>query len=330
MIRKISLVLIHAAFLLIIAGAIVSGYLRVTGTVTVGKGETADVFVGPDSLTHPLPSPLRLDSIAVIRYAGTAKDKDYVSYITLLRPVSFQEWSDTISGPVGESFLLSVNSPVTEGGCRIYHISFEESGRAVFGATCDRAGTMLCFAGFLLFSLGAVMIMLTSGKTERLMLVVLLAVVALLTFFMEREVLFQGLTPLLRSAWLPLHVSLMAVSYTVFIMLTVASAGFLLFSRRCAAWAGYGSRLLLPGVLFLGLGICAGSVWAAASWGSYWNWDPKETWALVTFVVYSVPLHRHIRFLRDSRNRSVYLLLCSLFVVMTWFGVRFLDSLHSY
>lgn len=93
------------------------------------------------------------------------------------------------------------------------------------------------------------------------------------------------------------------------------------------------SRLLLyPALFLLGAGIFVGAIWADRSWGRYWGWDPKETWALVTFIIYSFPLHdRTFTAFRNDRCINLYLLLAFLSVLMTYFGVNYLLSgLHSY
>lgn len=311
MIRKISLVVLHLSFVLILAGAIVSAYTRTSGTMRLHRGETADIFVSDDMLTHPLPAALQLDSVAV--FAGEGYNSS---------PEIF------LKDQKGHCYAVAVNSPAEAGDYLLYQISVDEE-EAVLGVTFDPWGRSLCFLGFILFSAVALALLAVDGKLMRRLLVALAAVVLLLGFLMDRGLLFNGLTPLLRSAWLPLHVSLMAVAYTLFIMLTVMSAVVLSGTGResLSVWV---ERLLLPGVLFLGLGIVAGSVWADASWGSYWNWDPKETWALVTFLVYALPLHRRLRFLQGRRVRALYFLSAFLAVVMTWFGVNFLDSRHAY
>ena len=83
-------------------------------------------------------------------------------------------------------------------------------------------------------------------------------------------------------------------------------------------------------VALLSAGIFVGAVWANISWGSYWSWDPKETWALITLMVYSVPLHGLPR--TDSpRAYHIYIFLALLTVLMTYFGVNyFLSGMHAY
>lgn len=93
------------------------------------------------------------------------------------------------------------------------------------------------------------------------------------------------------------------------------------------------SRLLLyPATFFLGAGIFLGAVWANVSWGRYWAWDPKEVWALITFLVYGAAFHgQDLRFFRNPLFFHLYLILAFLTVLMTYFGVNYvLGGMHSY
>ena len=111
------------------------------------------------------------------------------------------------------------------------------------------------------------------------------------------------------------------VTYIGYALLALSMVGMLL------------SRLLLyPAVFLLGLGIFVGAVWANVSWGRYWAWDPKEVWALITFMVYGLPFHTHslARF-RKPKFLHIYLIVAFLTVLMTYFGVNFfLGGMHSY
>ena len=93
------------------------------------------------------------------------------------------------------------------------------------------------------------------------------------------------------------------------------------------------SRLFLyPAVSALTIGIFIGAVWAERSWGQYWAWDPKETWALITLLIYVVPLHTAtVASLRRPMAFHVFMALAFLSIVMTYFGVNyFLGGMHSY
>ena len=90
--------------------------------------------------------------------------------------------------------------------------------------------------------------------------------------------------------------------------------------------------ILYPAVFILTIGTFIGAVWANISWGSYWSWDPKETWALITMLVYSAMLHSSTlsRFNRP-RFFHTYAILAFLTVLITYFGVNLLlGGMHSY
>jgi cytochrome c-type biogenesis protein CcsB len=84
------------------------------------------------------------------------------------------------------------------------------------------------------------------------------------------------------------------------------------------------------GFIFLSLGIITGSVWANFAWGSYWSWDPKETWSLITWLIYAALLHA--RLVRGWRGKRIAVMAIVGFVsvLFTYLGVNYLDSLHSY
>ncbi len=130
----------------------------------------------------------------------------------------------------------------------------------------------------------------------------------------ERNPQITPLVPVLNSPWLSAHVSCVMLSYA----LLLAS----MFRRR----------LLRPAVSLLAVGIFLGSVWANQSWGAYWSWDPKESWALITLLVYSIPLHTEVLpWFRSERNYRIYSLLAIATLLMTYFGVNYLlGGMHSY
>lgn len=140
------------------------------------------------------------------------------------------------------------------------------------------------------------------------------------------------LMPVLISPWLSAHVSCIMVSYA-FLAFTWLNGWLGLFVGREAERLMLFSRLLLyPAVFFLGAGIFMGAVWANVSWGRYWAWDPKEVWALITFMVYALPFHADsLRCFRRPKFFHLYMLLVFLTVLMTYFGVNyFLGGMHSY
>jgi ABC-type transport system involved in cytochrome c biogenesis permease subunit len=94
----------------------------------------------------------------------------------------------------------------------------------------------------------------------------------------------------------------------------------------------FSKLLLYPAVFFLGIGIFIGAVWANVSWGRYWAWDPKEVWALITFMLYGLAFHdKALVCFHRPRFFHIYMILVFSAVLMTYFGVNFfLGGMHSY
>ncbi len=142
-----------------------------------------------------------------------------------------------------------------------------------------------------------------------------------------------SLMPVLASPLLSIHVMLVMCSYLLFMLMAVLAAISLAkggeLSERLAR---VNATVLVPAVFLLAAGIFIGAVWANQSWGRYWRWDPKETCALITLLVYAVPVHRaSIPMFRRPRPLHIYLLLAIASVLFTYFGANYLlPGLHSY
>lgn len=138
--------------------------------------------------------------------------------------------------------------------------------------------------------------------------------------------------PVLNSPLLSVHVSMVMMAYAL-LSLTFLCSLMALAVRRMARDLQVLSQLfLLPAMTFLGLGIFIGAIWANVSWGAYWTWDPKETWALITFMIYAAPLHAtSLPAFRRPAVYHLYLAVAFLSIVVTYFGVNyFLGGMHSY
>lgn len=136
--------------------------------------------------------------------------------------------------------------------------------------------------------------------------------------------------PVLASPWLSVHVSLVMTSYAILGFTLPVAVNALLMPRQRGELTSFAISLLGPGTYLLGLGIITGAMWANISWGRYWAWDPKETWALVTMLLYAVPLHRRLRLRSNPKVCHIYLILAFTSILMTYFGVNYLPSLHAY
>jgi cytochrome c-type biogenesis protein CcsB len=168
------------------------------------------------------------------------------------------------------------------------------------------------------------------------------------------------LVPSLQSNWLMMHVSMMMVSYATLILGSLLSILYIAFNvfktekKQLNLGATIGSEMTLTksekartsllqtidiwsyriiglGFPFLTIGIISGAVWANEAWGSYWSWDPKETWALITWLVFAVYLHS--RLLKGWQGKKAATIgSCGFFVIwICYLGVNFLGKgLHSY
>lgn len=141
------------------------------------------------------------------------------------------------------------------------------------------------------------------------------------------------LMPVLSSPLLSIHVCVIMAAYTLLAFTTLISIATLAGPPKVTGQLTRLSQLMLyPALFLLTAGIFIGAVWANISWGRYWGWDPKEVWALITMMVYALPLHREsIAWFRQPRHYHLYMLLAFLSVIITYFGVNFfLGGMHSY
>lgn len=153
----------------------------------------------------------------------------------------------------------------------------------------------------------------------------------------------QPLLPALQSNWLIAHVTTCFFGYAAFTIAFGTSIMYLIKTKNPETSKGIighfpklefldelTHRMALFGFLFLTVGIITGSVWANSAWGSYWQWDPKEVWSLITWFIYAALLHA--RLMRGWQGRRIAYLSIVGFSAMlfTYFGVNLLPGLHSY
>jgi len=153
-----------------------------------------------------------------------------------------------------------------------------------------------------------------------------------------------NLVPVLNSYWLSIHVSMITASYgflglgallgfiTILLFIVKTEKNKFQITNSIKELNAINEMSLMVGLVLLTIGNFLGGVWANESWGRYWGWDPKETWALVTILVYAVVVHlRFIKAIYSEFNYAVISLLSFTSVLMTYFGVNYyLAGMHSY
>ena len=154
----------------------------------------------------------------------------------------------------------------------------------------------------------------------------------LVSYLGEMNPQITPLMPVLVSPWLSLHVSVIMMAYALFAFILLNGVWALCVPREAERLMTYSRLMLYPAVFLLTAGIFIGAVWANVSWGRYWGWDPKEVWALITMLIYALPLHADsLPWFRKPRFFHIYTIAAFLSVLITYFGVNFfLGGMHSY
>jgi len=157
---------------------------------------------------------------------------------------------------------------------------------------------------------------------------------------------FEPLAPALQSLWLPIHAGVSVLAYGFLALAFCGGLMYLLQERELKSkrFGFFYSRLpslesldqlnshcLTTGFVFLTLGIISGSAWARQAWGTYWQWDPKETWSLITWFLYAAQIHQRLTYGWRGKRAAVMAVIGFCAVLFTLWGVTFLlGGVHSY
>ncbi|MDO4298811.1 MAG: c-type cytochrome biogenesis protein CcsB [Lachnospiraceae bacterium] len=153
----------------------------------------------------------------------------------------------------------------------------------------------------------------------------------------------RELMPALRSNWLGIHVSTAIISYGAFGVSFAVSLMFLLREKMKGHdfWEKHipeaqkldiiSYRAVSLGFLFLTFVMISGAIWAERAWGSYWSWDPKETWSLITWIIYALYLHLRMSKGWKGKSAAMFAAIGFICVIFTYIGVNTLiPGIHSY
>ena len=138
--------------------------------------------------------------------------------------------------------------------------------------------------------------------------------------------------PVLNSPLLSIHVSIIMMSYALLSLTFICGIMGICLRSHGEELQALSRIFLYPALTTMGFGIFIGAIWANVSWGNYWSWDSKETWALITFMIYAVEVHtQSLPVFRKPLVYHIYITLAFLSIAMTYFGVNyFLTGMHSY
>ena len=164
------------------------------------------------------------------------------------------------------------------------------------------------------------------------------AALLVMTYAALQPMEIHDLMPALRSAWFGVHIGSAVLSYSAFVIAGVSGLRYLMAVKKGNAAAhaldqmDYLSyRMIAFGFLFLTVVILSGAIWAEQAWSSFWSWDPKEVWALITWIIYAVYLHLRLRGRRKGTAMAWYVVIAVPVVFFTFAGVNtFMHGMHTY
>ena len=313
---------------LIVAGALVTYFTGDSGQVHLRRYAEASSFEREDGSEASLPFSLRLKEFRVEYYPDSSMPSDYVSEVEI--------------APSGENRTISMNHILRLNGYRFFQADYDQDLQgSILAVSHDPWGTGIIYTGYFLMLLSMAFIFIRRLREMHLVLPAGLkwalwglgvALLVGIFLFICRRLLSGHLMPVLRSPLLWIHVSTVIVSYSIFALVAICGIWGLASKTQRERLMKVNRAALYPAVYLLAFSIIIGSLWANISWGNYWSWDPKETWALITLVVYALVLHgESIKVLQKPAFFHACCIIAFLSVLITYFGVNFLfGGMHAY
>jgi ABC-type transport system involved in cytochrome c biogenesis permease subunit len=329
-VRRASVVVLHLSFVIILAGALLTHLTAVRGVVPLRKGIATNEYLTRDMYLHKLPFTICLENFEIKFYEGSDMPSDYVSHVTI----------------DGKPFTISMNQIVSQKGVRLYQSDYDmDLQGSILAMNSDPWGIPVTYCGYALLFVSLVWMLIDpKGKfrqqlsilrQQRFPLVIftgflLSCFILLLYHFLGKYSAANHPLPVLNSRLLPLHVSTIMMAYTLLLLTFIVSLVGIAMPKQRQKMYHFSQFLLFPALMLLCYGIFIGAIWANVSWGTYWSWDPKETWALITLMIYAAPAHRTFSNL-STMKYHIYMALAFFTILMTYLGVNyFLGGMHSY
>ena len=303
---------------------------RVKMILSVGQRESTALT--RDGFVRPMPMTIELKRFVMETYDDGAP-KRFASEILILTKKN-EELGATVE----------VNKPVSVNGWKIYQNSYDtrmgaKSRMSILELVRD-PWLPLVYSGIYLMLGGAFLLFLSavrrhsSSKIKRFLPILsILALVFVVIVLFKNSMQSKTLVPALQSPWFAPHVVVYMFAYTALGLATLMAL-WQLFRKTPASLATI-DRLVSFGLAFMTVGMLFGALWAKEAWGHYWSWDPKETWAAITWFSYLVFIH--YRRLPSHRPRLALclLLVCFALLQMCWWGINYLPSaqatsIHTY
>jgi Cytochrome c biogenesis factor len=159
----------------------------------------------------------------------------------------------------------------------------------------------------------------------------IMALVYITVNLLKPQIHTKSLMPALQSPWFAPHVIVYMFSYGMLGAATIMALYVLIFKKDgvTARETSTTDNLVATGLAFLTFGMLFGALWAQEAWGTYWAWDPKETWAAITWLTYLLYVHYRISRPKDHQTAMWILILAFICLQICWWGINFLPSAHA-
>ena len=335
--------MLHIALTTILVGACVTHFFAEQGEIHLRADKAETLRIQPSAFSHQKTVSLFLWDFQVVYDAGN-NPADYITELRLLdRGTKNKE-----QGLKVDEGTLRMNKPLKYHRIRFCQSNFDSDQLGVtLRYNYDPWGIGITYTGYALLLIAMIAFFFQRRTYFRAMLrqqhkwlMVGLGVVAIILAFVMTKVVTPKppLQPVLQTPLLGIHVSVIMLAYTLFAIIAINGIVGLCSKKLSAACYQLSVILLYPAESCLMAGIFIGAVWANMSWGRYWGWDPKETWALITMLVYALLLHfpwlKKWSAISNQQSEMVYHILSIIaffFVLFNYFGVSYLlGGLHSY
>ncbi|MDR2064748.1 MAG: cytochrome c biogenesis protein CcsA [Prevotellaceae bacterium] len=310
--RRKTVFVLHCAFGMILLGALVTFLTARRGYMHIRQGEISNEYVSEKTgIPQNLPFDVKLVLFDIEYHPASYEPADFISFLKI----------------DNEICRVSMNKIYSHKGYRFCQMDYDtdEMG-TVLMINHDPYGISVTYTGYFLLALSMLIILLVKFRWRIFYIFIPLAC---LWYYISQ---LNQMTPVLRSPMLAAHVSVIMLSYALFVFITATGITGVLSKRLRVKLYKLNQSLLYPALFMLAAGIFIGAVWANISWGRYWGWDAKETWALITMLVYAVPVHgSSFSMFRNPVKFHTYCIFAFFAVAVTFFGVSyFLGGIHSY
>ena len=330
-IRNIAFLLNHfGLFLVLLTATLGHADLRRVKMVAV-VGEFERQATTSDGLIQEMPFAIELKRFILETY-DDGMPKRYASEIHI----------QTLSGKHIET-VVDVNKPYEVEGWTIYQYGYDmqmgaDSQISVFELVSDPWLPFVYTGLFMMLSGAVLLVVYTRWPYKRLLPIALLVTVSLVCVsYLMPIIRSTQLVPALQSPWFTPHILVYIICYSLMGAAAIIAIYSLIKSSFTSCLSPHPSldNLVYIGLAFMTFGMIFGAFWAKEAWGDYWSWDPKETWAAITWFAYLA--YVHYRHLPHHRVRlSLWLLILSfLLLQMCWWGINYLPSaqqtsVHTY